>query len=200
MDTCNNQEILNLHSNPDVGKAISTFEKGELLNTVNTCLVCKETRPVFHATTPQSTNNSHSKPVSINPWKLTKEGLCQRCHKDILARAKKANKKPSKFSGCFSDNIDMGPPTNLIRTNNMHFEPVPPYLENLTTVEMALVSRITVVMRVHILRYGMLASKGHSISKLLKMLSLAFVLASPVVVLIYNRMVISFILVPIMTR
>ena len=58
----------------------------------------------------------------------------------------------------------MGPSTNTMRTNSMHFEPVPPYLQNLTTVEMALISRITVVMNVHILRYGMLASKGHCVS------------------------------------
>ena len=58
----------------------------------------------------------------------------------------------------------MGPETDEIRTNNMHFLPTPPYLKNLTTVEMALISKITVVMNVHVLRYGMLASKGHCIS------------------------------------
>ena len=46
----------------------------------------------------------------------------------------------------------------------MHFETVPPYLLNLSTVELALISRITVCLNVHILRYGMLTAKGHSIS------------------------------------
>ena len=45
----------------------------------------------------------------------------------------------------------------------MHFLPTP-YLKNLTTVEMAHASKIIVVMNVHVLRYGMLASKGHCIS------------------------------------
>ena len=46
----------------------------------------------------------------------------------------------------------------------MHFEAIPPYLQNLTTLEAALISRISVAINVHILRYGMLAYKGHCVS------------------------------------
>jgi len=46
----------------------------------------------------------------------------------------------------------------------MHFLEVPPFLQNLSTVEMALISKITVCMNVHMLRHGMMAAKGHSIS------------------------------------
>ena len=59
---------------------------------------------------------------------------------------------------------DMGPSSNEIQTNNMYFEVIPPYLQNLTTLEAALISRISVAINVHILRYGMLASKGHCVS------------------------------------
>ena len=60
--------------------------------------------------------------------------------------------------------MDLGPPTDLLRENNMHFKPVPPFLQDLTAVEIALISKITVCINVHMLRYGMFASKGHSIS------------------------------------
>jgi hypothetical protein len=43
----------------------------------------------------------------------------------------------------------------------MHFLPVPPFLDDLTAVELALVSKITGVMRIHVLRTGMLSSAGH---------------------------------------
>ena len=59
---------------------------------------------------------------------------------------------------------DLGPAQDNIRHNGMHFLPVPPFLQNLTILEVALIRRITVIMNVHLLRYGMLASKGHSIS------------------------------------
>ena len=51
-----------------------------------------------------------------------------------------------------------------MRHQNMHFAELPPYLKNLTTVEMALISGITVVMNVHLLRYGMFSYKGHCVS------------------------------------
>ena len=46
----------------------------------------------------------------------------------------------------------------------MHFEDIPPYLNNLSAVEKALISKITVCTNVHMLRHGMLSAKGHSIS------------------------------------
>ena len=64
---------------------------------------------------------------------------------------KDAALKPAKCSGIYSTDIDIGPPTNKMRHQNMHFAEIPPYLKNLTTSEMALISRITVVMNVHLL-------------------------------------------------
>ena len=101
--------------------------------------------------------------ISVTPWKIFKDGSCERCHNEKLSNRRKF-KQAAKFSGCYSRTDDMGPHTDEITTNNMHFLPIPPYLQNLTTVEMALISKITVVMNVHVLRYGMLASKGHCIS------------------------------------
>ena len=73
---------------------------------------------------------------------------------------KKKQAQAAKFSGCYSKDESMGPKGDSIRHNGMHFLPVPPYLKNLTTVEMTLISKIAVIMNVHVLRYGMLASKG----------------------------------------
>ena len=84
---------------------------------------------------------------------------------EMLKRPKSQKKNsPAKFSGVNSSDIDLSPAYNIMKNNNMHFHQVPPYLQNLTTVEMALISRITVAMNVHLLRYGMLACKGHTIS------------------------------------
>ena len=72
--------------------------------------------------------------------------------------------KAVKFSGYQSNAIDMGPSTDDIRHNGMHFLPIPPYLQNLSMVEKALIAKITVCINVHLLRYGMLSSKGHTVS------------------------------------
>ena len=40
--------------------------------------------------------------------------------------------------------------------NNMHFDAIPPNLQNLTTLETALISKISVIMKVTVLKYGML--------------------------------------------
>ena len=69
--------------------------------------------------------------------------------------------KPAKFSGIQSIEVDMGPKGDLIRHNNMHFSPVPPYLQNLSMVEKALIAEITVRINVHLLRHGMLSAKEH---------------------------------------
>ena len=143
-------------------KTIKDFE-GELLHSIAKCKVCMETRPVFHEAN-SSTTYSGSKCIQINHWKLNKQGVCDRCHKEKLLLKKKGNLKPSKFSGAHSLDEHLGPTSNPIRHNNMHFLDIPPYLNNLTTVEIALISRINVIMNIHVLRYGMLASKGHCIS------------------------------------
>ena len=93
-------------------------------------------------------------------WKINKDGACSRCQKDRLRRRKSKIVKPAKFSGIQSIEIDMGP-KDLIRHNNMHFSQVPPYLQNLSMVEKALIAEITVRINVHLLRHGMLSAKEH---------------------------------------
>ena len=161
-----NQGLSYIHHNEQVVSAVQQFEVGELQHTIQTCAVCFQTRPVFNATTFQSPlqQNVSSTDITFQPWKIFNDGTCERCHKERLKRKKDAALKPAKFSGIYSTDIDIGPPTNKMRHQNMHFSEIPPYLKNLTTVEMALISRITVVMNVHLLRYGMLASKGHCVS------------------------------------
>ena len=161
-----NQGLSYIHHNEQVVSAVQQFEVGELQHTIQTCAVCFQTHPVFNATTFQSPlqQNVSSTDITFQPWKIFNDGTCERCHKERLKRKKDAALKPAKFSGIYSTDIDIGPPTNKMRHQNMHFAEIPPYLKNLTTVEMALISRITVVMNVHLLRYGMLASKGHCVS------------------------------------
>ena len=48
--------------------------------------------------------------------------------------------------------------------NNMHFKPVPSYLRDLTSVEVALIARINSVQRIHLLTQGMLSAKGHVVA------------------------------------
>ena len=46
----------------------------------------------------------------------------------------------------------------------MHFDAIPSNLQNFkTTLETALISKISVIMKVTVLKYGMLCGKGHSI-------------------------------------
>ena len=150
-------------SSNDVGEAIKKFEEGELLHSVATCSVCLETRPIFHCTLPVSLQSSGTKPVSNFPWKI-KKGVCDRCKKENTQRSKKIVKTAAKFSGCFSAESELGPPENIVRHNNMHFHDIPPFLQNLKTLEMALIAKITVVMNVHVLKFGMLSAKGHCVS------------------------------------
>ena len=140
-----------LNSNPSLSKAIHAFETGEMLHTVGTCIICLETRPVFHCV-------DNKAKVKIEPWKLSKKG-CKRCADDQRKKC-----EVPLFSGCRSVEEHLGPKTHELRHNNMHFEDVPPFLQNLTALESSLVSKVSVGIRVHILRYGMLASKGHCIS------------------------------------
>ena len=51
-----------------------------------------------------------------------------------------------------------------IKHNNMHFRNVPPYLVGLSTTEIALISKISVLTNIHILKTGMFSSRGHTIS------------------------------------
>ena len=157
-------EIASVHQNPAVIEAIQRFQQGELLHTVDTCKTCLETRPVFHATPPiHKGAKNQTSPISIKPWKIFPDGTCRRCHTEQNGRLKKVVKKAAKFSGEYSQEVDLGPTTDTIRHNNMHFLPVPPYLQNLTCLEMSLISRISVIMNIHVLKYGMMSAKGHCI-------------------------------------
>ena len=83
-----------------------------------------------------------------------------------------------KFSGEYSQEVALGPRTDAIR-HNMHFLPVLPYLQNLTRLGMSLISRISVIMNVHFLRYdGILFAKGHCISLPQKMSGNTFTVTS----------------------
>ena len=148
----------NLHPNPKVNQSVKDFEEGEDKHDIRKCTVCQEVRPVFH------NSSSDNASVKLKPWKINKKGICQRCNKERTKRSKQASPQPAKFSGIHSAEVDLGPKSDPIRDNSMHFLPVPPFLQNLTTIVLALISKITVCMNVHMLRYGMLAAKGHSIS------------------------------------
>lgn len=54
--------------------------------------------------------------------------------------------------------------THQIRQNNMHFRLIPSYLVGLSTIEVALISKISVLTNIHILNTGMFSSRGHTIS------------------------------------
>ena len=116
-----------LNSNPSLSKAIHAFETGEMLHTVGTCIICLETRPVFHCV-------DNKAKVKIEPWKLSKKGVCKRCADDQRKKC-----EVPLFSGCRSVEEHLGPKTHELRHNNMHFEDVPPFLQNLTALESSLV-------------------------------------------------------------
>ena len=60
-----------------------------------------------------------------------------------------------------------------MRHNNMHFLPVPPFLQNLSTVEKSMVARIIPVMRIRRLAKGMLSSTGLCTGLMNDMLAIA---------------------------
>ena len=149
-----------IHANPKVSEAIKKFEEGEQKHDFVTCNVCLETRPFFN----ESFENVDNSLVNIRNVFINKKGVCTKCVTDSRKRNKKNTRRPAKWSGYLSVESDLGPEKSLIRHNNMHFYPIPDVLKQLTTIELALISKITVCMRVHMLRYGMLSSKGHSVS------------------------------------
>ncbi|XP_066910877.1 uncharacterized protein [Clytia hemisphaerica] len=185
-----NADLLSsLHQNPEVGKSVGDFLAGENNHDVATCSLCKETRPVYNP----SFNNNTAR-VKLNTWNVKRTGLCYRCSQDRYQRNRqkknhnkkdekkngkshitkkneekkenaKQSEKPAKFSGYLTtDEKDLGPPSHPIRHNGMHFLPIPPFLQNLTMVERLLIAKITVCTNVHLLRHGMLSSKGHTVS------------------------------------
>ena len=155
----------NLHSNPKVVKAILAFEKGEMLHKVEKCKTCCEIRPVFNVTKCSTQlKNGQPAPINCETWKIYKDGRCKRCHEEFLKNRRERNSKPAKFSGIHSKNEDIISSFNQIQHNDMHFRYVPPYLDGLSTTEIALISKISVITNIHILKTGMFSSRGHTIS------------------------------------
>jgi len=151
----------NIHTNPSVINAMKEFESGEENHSFSTCKCCFQTRPVFYS----SAQNKDDTLVKMNNFvNYSKKSICSNCMNDNNKRRKKSVKSAAKFSGHLSPEEDLGPINDSIRHNNMHFLQCPPQLKNLSSIELALVSKITVAINVHMLRYGMLASKGHSVS------------------------------------
>ena len=88
--------------------------------------------------------------------------MYERCHKDKMSNKRKNHVTVPKFSGIFT--LNENPKYNELNHNSMHFENVPPYLENLSNLETAMTSKINIITNITALKYGMLKGKGHSIA------------------------------------
>ena len=150
-------ELEILHSNPKVLEAISEFETGETRHKICKCIVCDERRPVFNVIK-NKVQAGKPRLTEFKNWSVDRKSVCERCKKDRKSKTLSA----PRFSGCNSDNVDILP--GALGHNNMHFEKVPDFLEGLTLVEVALISKITTIMKISMRKYGMLSSKGHSVS------------------------------------
>uniref|UniRef100_A0A7M5XMZ9 DUF6570 domain-containing protein n=1 Tax=Clytia hemisphaerica TaxID=252671 RepID=A0A7M5XMZ9_9CNID len=133
------------------------------------CDICMEIHSQFYT----SFENKDNRLVNLNDIKLNKKNICPKCVTDSKKRKPKKTasnenqdvKYTKKNKSNNKENQELrAAKWSIIRHNNMHFGPIPECFKNLTTVELALISKITVCMRVHMLRYGMMSSKGHSIS------------------------------------
>jgi hypothetical protein len=99
-----------------------------------------------------------------------KRGICTRCRDSRRQRKRAASGvasavEASPYSGWRTVAArDLGPGSTALRHNDQHFLPVPPFLQHLTAVEVALVCRISCIQRIFILRGGMLGSRGHCVS------------------------------------
>lgn len=161
-------ELNEVHPNPRVQSAVLAFEQGETKHSFKTCNVCKETRPAFHVT-PMLPSDKEIHAPTHKIWKTFADTqnpgnlICQRCYYD---RRNKPPGMPAMFSGIDSDEAHLASPDLDVypRHNNMHLAPIPPFLQNLTLIEEALISPYSTVMHLHMLKHGMLASKGHIIT------------------------------------
>ena len=159
------ENMKKIHSNPNVVKSILTFEQGEMMHEIGSCVTCFQIRPVFHVTKCSSQlKEGQPSPIASESWKLFKDGRCKKCHEERLRNRREVNQKPAKFSGIYSVEEDLTPPSNEVRHNNMHFRKIPPYLQGLSTTEIALISKISVITNVHVLKTGMFSGRGHTIS------------------------------------
>ena len=131
---------------------------------IATCISCLSARSVFHSTKCiKNIGAGQPSPIVAEKWKIFKDGRCKRCHQERLRNKRENNGKAATFSGIFSLE-DSAPISNLIRHNDMHFRNIPPHLKGLTSTEMALISKICVITNIHVLKTGMYAGRGHSIS------------------------------------
>ena len=152
-----------IHSNIVVHEMMSRFSDGELHHTVQKCKVCQEVRPIFNETEPSSKFSAQNcKPLKMtNKWDFDlSKGICMRCDKNLSDIRKNKRATVPRFSGLFSS-YETGDGESH---NNMNFLKIPPYLKRLRLIERLMVRRVSTYMSIHTLKYGMLASKGHSIS------------------------------------
>ena len=153
-----------IHGSKAVHEMIDRFNDGELNHTVHQCCVCFQIRPVFNLTEPSSKfQEQNRRPLKThNDWKYSEEKkMCQLCEKEIQSIRKSKKVNTPQFSGYLTSPeycMEGG------KHNNMHFLPIPPFLQNLTTIEQLMIRRIITFMQVHTLKYGMLASNGHAVS------------------------------------
>ena len=81
-----------LHANPKVHEMVAVFTDGKLKQQVATCQCCNEIRSQFHSTMPSDKFKSERrKPQEVPYWKIFKDGLCERCHKESYRRKKGNN-------------------------------------------------------------------------------------------------------------
>ena len=76
--------LMYLHSNPEVQEAILQFEASETKHTVARCKTCREVRPVFYIE--QFSKNlppGQPRPMHGESWRLDKDVRCQICVKYI---------------------------------------------------------------------------------------------------------------------
>jgi hypothetical protein len=178
------------HPNAAVREAGVAFQDGEARHRIDRCDVCDETRFVAHATPPLDADESEAqgrsatqgddgtRPVELCPWRVRFDGnhsdgralgICERCFKDRKERSKTGREQQARVCALFSGwrtpvSEDKGDVDAVEGHNGMHFLDVPYFLEGLTAVERALVARVTVCQRIHLLRQGMASAKGHCLS------------------------------------
>eukprot|EP00111_Clytia_hemisphaerica_P024917 TCONS_00073418-protein len=112
---------------------------------------CYETRPIYH--------------VLSEKEKRFLNGRCKRCTDEIKKnKYKKHINRSLMFSGLYSPVEDCFLENGMHYHNNQHFKEIPPFLQNLTFVESLLIRKISIAIYVHCLKYGMLASKGHTVA------------------------------------
>ena len=122
------------------------FVQGEMMHEVDTCIVCQETRPIFHITkvTYNSINGASLQKGERTPWwSVDDDSICKRCLTNLN---KRKNLSAAKVSGINSLPEHCGKKSDIIRHNNMHFMPVPPYLQNISLIETALIQEISVLL------------------------------------------------------